>query len=437
VKTLQVPFCFYPDAVGGTEVYVEALCRELLAAGVDAVVAAPGRENAAYDRRGLAVRRYAVEPGVSDPGELYGPGDAAAAAHFAGVLDEVRPDVVHLHALTRGVSLRCVREAKKRSLPVVFTYHTPTITCQRGNLLRWGDSPCDGKMRLGTCASCAIQCEGVLRAAAAILGGLPAAAGRLAGRLGLKGGVWTGLRMTQLVSARHRSVRDFFGEVDRIVAVCDWVRDLLLLNGVAREKIVFSRQGIARQVFPRVPSPAGGPLRLVFMGRFDASKGLHLLLQALRRDRSLDVRLDVYGTVQDDASRRYAAALQAFASGDARVAFREPVPQERLSDALGNADFLAVPSQWLESGPLVVLEAFAAGVPVLGAKRGGVEELVRHGVDGWLVEASSVEAWTDAVRRLSTDRALVARLRGGVREPRSMSDVAREMIPVYQELLAA
>ncbi len=71
-------------------------------------------------------------------------------------------------------------------------------------------------------------------------------------------------------------------------------------------------------------------------------------------------------------------------------------------------DVLAVPSQWLETGPLVVMEAFAAGVPVLGSNLGGIGELVTSGVDGLLVEPASIVAWRTALEALCRDRELLS-----------------------------
>jgi glycosyltransferase involved in cell wall biosynthesis len=94
-------------------------------------------------------------------------------------------------------------------------------------------------------------------------------------------------------------------------------------------------------------------------------------------------------------------------------------------------DLVAVPSRWLETGPLVVLEAFAAGVPVLGSDLGGIAELVEHDVNGLLVPPSSVADWQRALCRFLDDPTLLSRLRAGVRPPRSMETVAREMQAVY------
>lgn len=103
--------------------------------------------------------------------------------------------------------------------------------------------------------------------------------------------------------------------------------------------------------------------------------------------------------------------------------------------ALASYDATVVPSQVLETGPLAVLESFAAGVPVIGSSFGGIAELVAHDRDGWLVPRSDAHAWGVTLRRLSTDRAILERLRDGIRPPRSTEDVARDMASLYDAIV--
>jgi glycosyltransferase involved in cell wall biosynthesis len=168
MKVVQVPFCFAPDPFGGTEVFVTNLAGDLRGLGVDAVVAAPSETSRAYSIDGLWVRRFATGE-VTEVAQLYGQGDELAAAEFAKILDEETPDVVHLHAFTSAVSLRLVRAAKSRAIPVVFTYHTPTVSCQRGTLLLWGKSFCDGKLAVSRCAGCTLDGLGIYPPLAALV----------------------------------------------------------------------------------------------------------------------------------------------------------------------------------------------------------------------------------------------------------------------------
>ena len=95
---------------------------------------------------------------------------------------------------------------------------------------------------------------------------------------------------------------------------------------------------------------------------------------------------------------------------------------------------LAVPSQWLETGPIVVLEAFAAGIPVAGSNLGGIPELVEHGVNGLLIDPASPANWAAALRSLSQDPDLLATLRSRIRPPRTMRDAAAELNAIYSQV---
>ena len=443
MKVIQVPFCFYPDPVGGTEVYVEALGQGLQRLGVEVVVAAPAEKEARYVHNGLPVRRFEVKQVFDDIRELYGSGDPIAAQAFSRILDEECPQLVHFHAMTPGVSHLLVREAKKRRLPVVFTYHTPTVSCQRGTLLRWGKEVCDGVLRLGVCTRCTLHGLGLPRGVADLVGLAPVAFDDVLGRLHRSGGMWTALRMRGLMAIRHESLRTFVKDVDCVIAVCEWVRDLIVRNGIPSEKVTLCRQGLAYTGEMAPGSPEGGvspggrsaPLRMVFLGRLDPGKGLHILIRAIRELSEESVTLDIYGIQQEgNKEARYRHYLQDLMSGDPRIRFVPSLPNSELMGRLREYSIVAVPSQLLETGPMVVLEAFSAGVPVLGSRLGGISELVQHEVNGLLVEPRSIGDWSRPIRRLLEEEGLLDRLRRGIQKPRTMEDVVGEMQVLYGKI---
>jgi glycosyltransferase involved in cell wall biosynthesis len=440
MKIVHVPFCFSPDPMGGTEIYVDGLARDTEEMGVETLVVAPSTANGNNALDGLRVRRFEVSPGTVDLRQLYGEGDPHAAAEFAKILDDEKPDLVHLHAFTQGVSIRLARAARQRGLRVVFTYHTPTVSCQRGTLVRWGTEFCDGKMDVQRCASCTLHGLGLNRLAACAVGSLPPTIGGRLGFANRQGGIWTALRMSELVALRHATFRTLMTEVDHVVAVCSWVRDVLLLNDVPAGKITLCRHGI--RLPPKVaphsqvsPPDSKEALRIAFVGRFDPTKGIHILVEALRAAPNLNAKLDIYGVVQSEANKRYREQMRILAGSDPRICFRDPIPSVEVVTQLRGYDVLAVPSQWLETGPLVALEAFAAGIPVIGWNVGGIAEIVQHQVNGLLVEPDDPRVWTDTLRMLTKNRVLLANLKAGIRPPRTGTQVAREMLYLYSSLL--
>jgi len=386
-------------------VFVDHVVRDLRTLSVEAIIAAPADRSHSYEINGLRVLRFATSKKVKDVAELYGAGDSLAEAEFAQILDEEKPDIVHLHAFTAAVSLKLVRAAKQRRIPVAFTYHTPTVTCQRGTLRLWGSQTCDGELKIVRCAACSLNGLGIKQNFASVVGALPPRFGRALGTLGLTGGVWTALRYSQLIEARHNAFRQMATEVDHIIAVCDWVHQILLVNGVPLAKTSVSRQGIRWEQKERTDHHAGmavrvnsDTLRLAFVGRLDPTKGLDILIAAFRLVPTLKLKLDVYGIVQSTANAKYRDEMAVRCAADSRIAFKGPLPVNQVINRLREYDFLAIPSRWLETGPMVALEAFAAGVPVLGSK---------------------------------------LRLKAGIQTPRRSMDVAHDMQQLYQTLLTS
>jgi glycosyltransferase involved in cell wall biosynthesis len=441
VKVIHVPYTFAPDPVGGTEIYVEGLARSLWALGIQSVISAPCTNGTAeaYEHTGLRVRRF--RSATESPHllrELYGGGDPEAAAAFARILDEERPDAVHLHAFTRGVSILLVRAAKQRGLPVFFTYHTPTVSCQRGTLMLRGKGACDGALDVRRCTGCSLQGLGLPPPIADLLSHMPLRFARALELAEKSGGFWTALRMPELIRAGHVAVRALFNEVDAIVALKQWIRDLLLRNQVPGQKIVLCEHGLPAGATPReqMIDSAVAPLRVAFLGRADPVKGADTLVRAIRSSPGLDVEVDFYGLAQSTANEQYWSRLQQIVHCDPRMKFLPAVPPQEVVRLLRQYHLLAVPSRSLETGPLVVLEAFAAGASVIGANLPGIANWVIDGKNGILLDPQNVTAWAAALRRCVEDRAFLATLRRDVKRPRRMTEVADDMARLYSRYVS-
>lgn len=436
MKVLHISYCFYPDPVGGTEVYVASLAHALQEQQVESVIAAPGERNTCYAHQGLIVHRFAVAATISDLSELYGEGDVQAADAFAEILETEQPDLVHLHAFTRGASLRVVRAARQRGIPVVFTYHTPTVSCQRGTLLRWGKDVCDGVLKPERCAACALHGAGMPRPLAQAIARAPSRLSRTIQRGNRSGGLGTALRMRELVRMRQAAFRELMCQVNHVIVLSQWTRDLLVRNGVPHSKITLIRHGLTSSAQTAGVSPTDkandGVLRIAALGRLDPTKGFDTLVRAIRSLPKARLELDIYGVAQGEASERYLRQLARTAKGDARIRFLTPVARESVVTQLEAYHLVAVPSSVVETGPLVVLEAFTAGIPVLGSNLGGIAELVEDEVNGLLVEPSSPQAFAQALSRILEDDEMLARLRRGIRPLRHMEAAADEMVQIYR-----
>jgi glycosyltransferase involved in cell wall biosynthesis len=439
---LKVPFTFAPDPVGGTEIHVEALAHGLRAHGIESLIVAPSSSgnDRAYEHNDLRVRRFRSKPESKYMlRELYGGGDREAAAAFAKILDEECPDAVHIHAFTRAVSVMLIRAAKQRGLPVFFTYHTPTVSCQRGTLMLWGMEMCDGVLGVRRCTSCALEVRGLPRWVTDLLSYVPLRFARALEKANLSGGIWTALRMPELVRTQQRAFYALVQEVDAIVALSKWSRTVLVRNGVPGAKITLLQHWLPSVQDTQKPviNVMKMPLRVAFLGRVDKIKGADTLIKSVRAAPELSIEVHLYGVTQSTADEGYWTTLKSLAAQDTRIKFLPQVPNNKVVALLRGYHVLAMPARGVENRPLVILESFAAGTPVVGSNLGGIAELVRHEEDGLLVEPENVTAWADALRRCAEDRHLLARLRQGVQLPRSMVDVAQETAKLYRRFVSS
>lgn len=444
MKVIHIPYCFYPDPVGGTEVYVKNLCSNLSEFGIESIIAAPtDGQSADYIHEGLRVKRFSVSEKIEDLSDLYGGSDPVSSRIFGKILDEEKPDLVHFHALTYAVSLALVRESKSRNIPAVFTYHTPTVSCQSGLLMIWKKQVCEGFLNARICAACTLYRLNIPRGVSDILAIFPSSLGRLFKRLHLKGKIFTALRMRCLIEQRIKLIENFIREVDHLIVLCSWTKELLLRNKAPLSRISLVRHGVAQAEFSKTDSTIGNidvdsrPLKIVYLGRIDWTKGIDIVIKALKYIPDEAIELDVYGIVQGRNADKYFGKLKRFAKqSDNRIKFLAPVPNADTTSLLRKYHYLVIPSIWMETGPLVVLEAFSAGTPVIGSDLGGIKELVQNHKNGILVPIESVNAWRDVLKKVSRDRELLKELRKGIKPPRTMPDVAREIVPIYNSLIS-
>ena len=434
IKAIQAAGFFFPDSTGGTEVYVGGLAHELLRLGCESTILAPARDLAAqsYEWQGLPVRRYPWDH-AGNRAIISGARPHVGFDHFLELLDQAQPGIYHQHSWTGGCGQHHLRAAKKRGFRTVTTVHVAGNVCLSGTMMRMGAQVCDGRIDEYACSKCwAMGQKGIPAAIAGPLTRISRSAAH--GDLPVLGSL---SRLTSAFDGHRDGFALMVANSDRIVAVCRWLYDALLLNGVAPEKLVLCRQGVGDSPGARrkPPRQLGQALRVGFLGRYDPIKGLHVLLRALRSlPAALPIELCVHGVANGPAEADYAALMRKAAGADPRIRFLAPIARDGIRDALAGFDVLAVPSQVLETGPLVVMEAHAAGTPVLGSDLGGISELVTPGDTGWLIAHDSVDAWAAALARLCEPRDSTMDANPALPN-RTMHEVARETLDLYRGLL--
>ncbi|MGC5628448.1 glycosyltransferase [Georgenia sp. Z1344] len=404
MRVAQVSAHYPPNFVSGGTLVPRRIARALAAAGHEAHVYAGHLDDArpalstwddtdTGEHGTVRVRWIETHPYTSwsDRKNWANP---AVEADFRGWLEDVRPDVVHLHSLqTLGGSL--VRAAKESGAAVVVTAHDWWWQCTRQFLVDQDLRPCALVVGCGVC-----RCE----------------------------------RGRDAADARLAALATELAHADVVLAPSASAAATFLANGVPAELLEVDENGlpgVGEDEGPTtrpapVPRTGDGPLRLVFAGGNDPVKGGPLLLDVARRLAAEDPdrawTLDMYGTRADGDSPL-----------PPQVRLREPFAPEERAEVLAGVDVLVLPSIMRESHSILTREALLAGLAVLATDTLGPEEAVAEDVNGWIVPAGDPDTLLARLRDLVADPvAARARTGQGAASPvRALSDQVAGLIERY------
>lgn len=351
MRVLHLSMLYPPRIMGGAEKSVALLSEALVAAGHEvaaACITPDGWEEEV--RNGVKVYRMphetdfwpeewpdhtVLERGVRRFKQQF---NVRIEEHFLRVIDDFKPDVVHTHSLL-DVSTRVWLAAKSRGLPIVHTLRDFDLVC--GNAAMFKDGKRCEKRHL-KCKAFTFMKEKHHHCVDAVVG---VGAGILQSHLDLG--------YFPHVPSHHRRV----------------IWNPAVVEGIGQDYVK--------------PSMAGKPLTFGYLGRINIEKGVGVMLDACRMLPAEGWRLIVAGKEPSESE-----SLKPRAAG-MPVDFVGFIQPKELFDQI---DVLIVPSIWAEPLPRTILEAYAAGVPVIGADSGGIPDLI--GVDNtdWLYPPNDAAA---------------------------------------------
>lgn len=230
-------------------------------------------------------------------------------------------------------------------------------------------------------------------------------------------------------SMRHQI--DVLRQSDRVMVMTGVERDFLAARGVPRERLRVVGVGVTPEEIQggdgarfRADHRVDGPL-VLFIGALAYDKGaLHLIeaMQRLWRDGHA-ATLALIGAPLAHFDAFYARLP---AADRMRIRLLPYAPDAVKRDALAAADVFALPSR-TDSFGIVFLEAWCYGVPVIGARAGGIPDVITNGQDGLLVRFGDVAGLAQAIRLLIGDRALAQRL-GTAGRAKTLRDLTWERV---------
>jgi len=342
------------------------------------------RELAGLERLGLSVERIAMRRGALP---LEDPADQAEAARTAYVLDA---GAIGLLGAALGAAARRPG-AFARALRMALALGAASPLGRLRHLIYLAEA-CDVLARVRTAGAVHMHAHFGTNAAAVAL---------LAHLLGGPTFSFTVHGPEEFDAPAALSLGRKMEHAAFTVAVSSYGRSQLCrwLPHALWDRVKVVHCGIDPAAFPAPEAPSGPGVRLVCIGRLAEQKGQAILMPALAALGDEVAGLDL--TLIGDGPLRGAieAAIAAHGLQD-RARIAGWLPEEGVRAALAGCDALILPS-FAEGLPMVIMEAMAAGRPVIATWVAGIPELVQDGVTGWLVPAGDAAALADAVRALA------------------------------------
>ena len=409
---------------GGSETYHFALADGLRAAGHEVAFFAmedPRNEPCGQERYFVPASDY---NGKSSP--IAKAREALSIAYsrealrrFEALCRDFRPDVVHMGLVHRQITLSILDAPylAENRVPVVWTSHDYIAVCPSYTMLDGGGRVCDACL------------DGDFR--------------HCVERRCVKGSS----AKSALAAHEARSIRrrGLYRKIDRIIAPSKFMRRKLLEGGFPEEQVVLMRNFAPDGLLARARTDEDRTDRdhpyLLFFGRLSKEKGIDVLVDAFLSiaERIPGWRLVIAG---EGPERETIKTQLANHSKDGRVELAGFQRGEALRRLVEGASLAVSPSRWRENMPYSVVEAFAAGTPVVGTRIGGIPELTSEGVTGFLSEPGDVTSLADALlcgTALCGDtgayRAMQSRCRVFVLENCDQTKYMNSLVSLYWELV--
>jgi glycosyltransferase involved in cell wall biosynthesis len=334
VRVLLLSSLWPPAVLGGAELHAAALADRLLDAGHEVGVVTYGSPGAhviaAVPARPYPLQEFATQPAsrraVMHLRDVWNPTTGR-------VLDDAivrfAPDVVHSHTV-QGMSAVALARPGRRGVPHVHTLHDYWLLCQRTAMVQRDGTACDTPCR--GCAAITVVRDRQVRGHAPDLL----------------------LAVSHAVAVEHERV--------------PWA--------LGRTRVLHNPVEPAPEVRP-ARSSRGPGIVFGYLGQLAPHKGVATLLEAFRRAAIPDARLLLGGRGPLlDAAAAAGGGVEALGWLDG------PAKEQMLADV----DCLVVPSEWRDPAPIVLNEARARGIPVIGTRMGGIPELIAPECEPLLVD---------------------------------------------------
>lgn len=396
MKVLKVIHGFPPDYMAGSEVYSYNLVKELQKyADVFVFTRVENdfdEEYKIYDEQfeNIKIRR------INNPKKDYTLFDKYfnknIEQQFRKYITEINPDIIHIGHLSH-LSVNIIKIAKEEfKLPVVFTIHDFWMYCVKGQLLNYKNEICS-EQTPEKCQNC-INYQSTLTE----------------------------------ISFYQEYLKKLINMVDIFISPSYFLKDFYINNGVDSTKIIYSKYGFNKNLITYKDKKfnKSDTIKFGFIGRIIPSKGIKLLIDVFNELQNCEI--DIYGFIGN--KKRFLEVSE-------NIKFKGGYDNNNINDILSNFDVLIAPSIWYENAPLVIQEAFIAGIPVITSNIGGMKELVNNNINGFTFDVNNKKDLKRIINEIINNPLILnnLNLKENVDIVVSIEDEVKEIFKIYKDLL--
>jgi glycosyltransferase involved in cell wall biosynthesis len=231
---------------------------------------------------------------------------------------------------------------------------------------------------------------------------------------------------------QYRQVEETFEHMREVISLIDifispshTLKDFFIKQGVDKDKIKYLKYGFNTQKikFNKKIFTKTSKIKFGFMGRVIPTKGIKVLVEAFKE--LPKETLFIYGNI--GVQKRFLETKN--------IIFKGQYNNNNINEVLKNIDVLIVPSIWYENAPLVIQEAFLAGVIVITSDIGGMAELVKDKVNGFTFKAGSSEELKKLIKKISNNPTILNNLVSSKDMVVDIKDDVKEIVKIYKALL--
>jgi glycosyltransferase involved in cell wall biosynthesis len=284
-----------------------------------------------------------------------------AKRKLAKLIKKEKPDIVHLHNFYFQLTPSILSVIKKHNIPMVWTMHDYKLICPNYRLFTQ-DKVCE-KCKVFKYYNCLkYKC---------IKDNRPMSF------------------LAMIESYLHNWLLRSYNKIDLYISPSKFLKSKVTEWGIDKNKVSQIYNFINIENFkPNYESGEG----LVYFGRIGMEKGIFVLLEAMKDLPKIPLKIIGDGPLKKDVEDYIKD------NNLSNVELIGHTTGNKLFNHIKNARFVVLPSQWYENNPISILEAFALGKPVIGAKIGGIPELVQEGKTGVLFNSGDSQALIRAIK---------------------------------------